>query len=610
MSLFVANQSSVLQPGVFLIEVAPPTIIDGVSNGFVGLVFQGEWGPVNVLYVPTSGGDMLNNYFPAGSPHNSTGYYAVMRRKAMPWAMVRILGGTQGLLPPTITSITQGGTSGATSYSYTVTAVNAAGETMASAVFTTATGNATLTSLNDNIISWSSVTGAVSYNVYRTASGGTPSSTGKINSSAVLTTTFNDTGLSASGASPTLNGSGWETAICNLLDSSGTAVMQLVAKFGGSNGNLFTAQVSNASDGVANHFNLVVTWSNAVTGSTAETYANLQTQATAILPNVASSLLLGSTALINTPTTRPANGSYTFYNGSNGATVSANDYNNGFTQLATNNLISWVCVDDCGDTIRAAVNTDLQAHVDSQSNRIGVIQGSPLNNLSAVLTDVANYRDDRILYCGSWVTSLDDTGTPQQSPFATFIASAGTNLEPQQSHAWWDDRATTYYTGIFSIPNTVLNTNDDTVKNQCTLAGVQLPTRLDSGKYAALHDRTASLTSGKTFTVTRRIKDYLAKNIKQALPGFVNGPNTVDQQRLIVGALNDFLQREQIKGRIAPNAADPTKPGFQVDGKTGNTTSSIALGQYVVLINAVTPSPMEKIFILLNVGPNITITAQ
>jgi len=487
MPLFTANTAAVQQPGVFLIEVAAPTVIDGVAGGYVGLAFQGEWGPVQTLYIPTSGGDMMNTYFPAGSAHTSTGYYAVMRRKATPWAMVRVLG------------------------------------------------------------------------------------------------------------------TGYASATYNLQDAVPANVMLLTAKYPGTLGNSITATVAAATDGVANHFNLTVTLTNATTGSTTETYTNLQTIAPAILPVLTSSNLLASATLVGTPTTRPVNGTFTLAGGSAGAAVGAADYNTAFTQLATSGLIRVKCVDDCGDTIRAAVNAFLQASVDATTNCMAVLQGSPTNALAAAITDVATYRDDRVIYCGSWVNVLDDNGTVQQSPFSTFVASAIVNLEPQQSHAWWDDRVTTYYNGIASIPNTILNTNDDGTKNQCTTNGICLPVRLDSGKYAALHDRTTSLTTSKLFSVTRRLKDYYGLSIKAGIPGWVNGPNTGDQQRALKITIDDFMNREQIKGR---------NTGYTIDTKSGNTASSIALGQFVVIVNATTPAPMEKIFIMMNVGPTVVIAVQ
>src|SRR5207248_2996568 len=99
------------------------------------------------------------------------------------------------------------GTTGATSYTYAVSAISVnGGETAASGATQTTTGNATLNSTNYNAISWSPVSGAVSYKVYRTASSGTPSSTGLIGTTSALT--LNDTGLGGSGTFPLVNSTG------------------------------------------------------------------------------------------------------------------------------------------------------------------------------------------------------------------------------------------------------------------------------------------------------------------------------------------------------------------------------------------------------------------
>lgn len=610
MGLFTSSISVIQQPGVFLIEVATPTVIDGVPNGYVGIVGQGEWGPDQAMYIPTSAADMLQTYFPAGTPHNSTLYYAMMRRRAVPWAVNRVLGGSAGLSPPTNLTATVTGTPGAATVSWTVTALNTNGETMASHVITVTTANATL-SLSPVNLAWDAVTGATGYSVYRTVGG---PSQGKIatNQPGI---TLTDNGIAASGSSPTANASGYAPSVCNILDASGTAVLRLTGKYDGTLLNSSaraSVVIAAATDAVANHYKMTVTLTDSVTGTTTEVYDNLQTQATAIMPSLTSSILLASAALIETPTTRPLNGTYFFYNGSNGAACTAADYNNGFSNLATTNLVRFVGVDDCGDSIRGAVNVDLQAHVDAKSDRIAGMQGSAANALSAVLTDVANYRDDRVVYCGAWVNVLDDAGTAQQSPFWTFIASAIANLEPQQSHAWWDDRVTQYYNGVYSVFGTAINVADDGTKNQCTQNGVCLPTRLDSGKWAALHDRTTNLAVNKRFTVTRRIKDYLALSIRAGIPGFVNGPNTIDNQRALRNTIDDFLTREVGKGRLAvppSSAAVPNPVAYTIDGKTQNTAASVAAGQYILVISGTTPAPMEEIIILMNVGNTVVVSA-
>lgn len=107
-----------------------------------------------------------------------------------------IASGTIDITGTTITpvsgaAVTQGGTPGSTAYTYIIKAVLANG-TNAYATASTSTGNATLGATNKNIISWTAYTGATYY-VYRSASSGTPATTGLI--AYTTGTTVNDTGL-------------------------------------------------------------------------------------------------------------------------------------------------------------------------------------------------------------------------------------------------------------------------------------------------------------------------------------------------------------------------------------------------------------------------------
>jgi hypothetical protein len=93
--------------------------------------------------------------------------------------------------PPSITNI---GTAGAATWSYKIVSKDANGNyTAASAAGTTTTGNATLNGTNFNRLGWTADPAASSYDVYRTAHGTTPSTTGFIGNTS--STTFDDTGL-------------------------------------------------------------------------------------------------------------------------------------------------------------------------------------------------------------------------------------------------------------------------------------------------------------------------------------------------------------------------------------------------------------------------------
>ncbi|MBT9169431.1 MAG: hypothetical protein DDT19_02791 [Syntrophomonadaceae bacterium] len=120
----------------------------------------------------------------------------------------RGLGGAQILALPTpgTPTVTPQGITGTTTWGYRITARSAVGETLASIEGRTTTGNAILGTTNFNRVAWTAVDGAVDYRIYRTTAGGTPSTTGLIGTT--TSTTFDDTGLAASGAVPTIDSSG------------------------------------------------------------------------------------------------------------------------------------------------------------------------------------------------------------------------------------------------------------------------------------------------------------------------------------------------------------------------------------------------------------------
>lgn len=115
------------------------------------------------------------------------------------------------LTDPAVPTVAQVGPRGAATWSYKVVGVlpNAAYHTAASAAGSVTIGNANLTVQQYNVISWSQVPGATSYDIYRTAVGTTPSTTGKLNTSPITTTFFADTGLAGNGSTaPATNTTG------------------------------------------------------------------------------------------------------------------------------------------------------------------------------------------------------------------------------------------------------------------------------------------------------------------------------------------------------------------------------------------------------------------
>jgi hypothetical protein len=113
---------------------------------------------------------------------------------------LHILGGGgryQTINQPSGVAVVAQGTTGATSWAYYIVAVDAFGNrTQASSTISIANGNATLTSTNNNLISWNAGAGAACFDIVRTTAGGTPNTTGAI-AFCTQTTSFNDVGLNA-----------------------------------------------------------------------------------------------------------------------------------------------------------------------------------------------------------------------------------------------------------------------------------------------------------------------------------------------------------------------------------------------------------------------------
>ena len=155
-----------------------------------------------------------------------------------------IFGGGTQITAPTAPTVTPTGTDNGVTYTYKITAlVPGFGETTASSTTSTVHGPTTLSSTNYITVSWSAVTGATSYNIYRTAGGITQ---GLINyfgnngvtipGSSVITTSLVDTGLSAAGSSPVSNTAytALSTSIASVTNSTTVVLSVAAGNSGGS----------------------------------------------------------------------------------------------------------------------------------------------------------------------------------------------------------------------------------------------------------------------------------------------------------------------------------------------------------------------------------------
>lgn len=208
---------------------------------------------------------------------------------------------TSQLATPSAPTVAVVGTTGSTTWAYKVVAKDGnggtVGTTAASSAGQVTTGNATLTAANYNNITWTAVSGAQSYDIYRTTAGGTPNTTGKIGnvvtqiiSDTTLPLSLQDTGLTGDASTaPSTNTTGAayfagpvtfaaggafsDTTTLTAITTAGAATWTAAQIVGAGEGtNLITRNCNGASrtDVTDTATNIVAAISGAVVGSSVE----------------------------------------------------------------------------------------------------------------------------------------------------------------------------------------------------------------------------------------------------------------------------------------------------------------------------------------------------
>ncbi|GEM_PF-1708264 len=405
--------------------------------------------------------------------------------------------------------------------------------------------------------------------------------------------------------------SGKAKATAALVNGASTE-LDVALKYNGTAGNAVIVTISDASDGVAAHCNIAVSVTDA-RGTTTDLFTNVDNTATVFsAPDCSQAKLTGSIARHGSNVLRPTNASVTCTGGLDGTITSA-EYvgtpgagNLGMALLETDKSISAVFTDDCGDTLRSAVNTGLLAHAISCGNRMAFLQGPKSQTVTAAKADKAGYTASRWgYYCGQWAYVYDDvTGAQQYSPLASFAASMACQLSPSTGIAWKSTEAGDMLANVIGIDmdwgQGVSDAED---------AGILAAEMEDSGGYRFEADCTMATPADPTLKLgtDTRMAIYIASSFARATRSYCDGPNVPFDQIAIVGGLQAFMDDLKKAANVDPEHI-PFVLDYNIDPLSSvNSKSSLANGFFMVPLNYQTGPQMSHIVLSIQGGVGVTI---
>lgn len=368
------------------------------------------------------------------------------------------------------------------------------------------------------------------------------------------------------------------------LDDTATPVVQVDANSVGTWGNGVSVTVADATDGDANHFDLVATWRANETqkGGQTQRFTNLDVSATGndnLLARVEEddSNLIVLTKLADG---RPDNGTFALTTGADGSIADTD-----FTAA--------------GRAIDVAVNAVGvgHAHVAGRSNSVikaVMATKAGLDNsklflvgpddetisLATAITEVgALARSDRLIYCFGHIKTLDPDTATKVINEPMDIMSNDLGLLPVELGPGIVEVGR-FNVGIAEFAGTAQTSLQDADYDAAFVAGISaLENDVDAG-FIWRDQVTTFLQDGTDrFVLPRRRQvDFILQNLGRLAKNDVNQSNTPFRRRLRAAAASSFLRSLMNSETIVDFAEDAQSDGFIYDTESGNDPSQKALG--------------------------------
>lgn len=377
------------------------------------------------------------------------------------------------------------------------------------------------------------------------------------------------------------------------FDETATAIINIAASSPGAWGNDITVDITAASDGDADHFNLVVKYRGETT-----TYENLDTSTgNNNLVDVIGTDLANLVVVTKQADGRPDNVSDAALADTAGTdgSIADSDYTDTGRAIKTMANFQRASIFAVADRSNMAIKGEMEACALAADKGLFLIwNGSHSADITTVTGDAASYRSDRIVYCYNSTKTIDpDTAAeivvPPHSWVASILSQTDVDIHP-------GEEGSKAYTGAITglVDESISRADYVTLKE----AGVAAWEKDEDGGHLIVSGVTTDLTAGKTEITRRRMADFLQLSAASRLKFFVKKKNTAQNRIQMAAELIAFSNSLKDDERVIEE--------FAVEQKSVNSEATRAQGIEKLLWRVKIIGHMLHLVLVTEIGTTVT----
>lgn len=257
------------------------------------------------------------------------------------------------------------------------------------------------------------------------------------------------------------------------------------------------------------------------------------------------------------------------------------------------------------DAYNSTRNAYLVAHVAATQDKMVILAGPQVQVTSAVLTDVANYRDTdgRIVYSYPWVQTVINGAAvyqPAASWYASILSQTAPNVDPASADNISICAGITglYYQLARADYIALMAAGVSAFEFDLDLSGY----KIKSGVV------TQIVNSSKLMVFRRRMADYLTVSAGKFLKLYQNGPNAFKKRTAVKAAILGFIKQNEDVEILPKDSEVKNGKAKLVDTEVLNTDASIAAGYFKILWRQRIFSSMRFVVLQAEIGESVVVT--